>query len=357
MNARNVLTGVVVGAAAGLLGSCGYGVTTYTIGGEIAGATTTVLITLNGTTGIEMLGDGSFTFPNELMSGDTFNVQVLDPSDRCVVANGAGTVGVRNITEVSIRCGAQTTQPVVRSAILLGAAENPAVMTNASGAGGVIVNPSSLAITGGITFSGLMPLTNQIHIHQAPAASPAGNGAAIIALTLAADGLTAIVPSGTVLAADQYASLLAGELYFNVGTAAHPNGEIRGQIETQGGVAASVAALDGTQVIPPVATTASGKGTVVVDRATGKILISYLTHTLANAGAADIHTSAGPASIVAFTSVKANIDGVGTDLANPPPGAAMSTQDLADFDASLLYFNVASTAHSAGEIRGNIAPQ
>jgi hypothetical protein len=35
----------------------------------------------------------------------------------------------------------------------------------------------------------------------------------------------------------------------------------------------------------------------------------------------------------------------------------MNAQDLADFDASQLYFNVASPANPRGEIRGNISPQ
>src|SRR5690349_17560209 len=190
MNARSVLTGLIVSAAA-LLASCGKGVVSYTVGGNISGATTTVLITLNGTTGINMSGDGNFKFPSQLMTGDTYNVQIADPNDRCTVANGAGTVAMINIANLSITCVAQpANRPVVRSARLSGAAESPAVMTNASGSGGAIVNSSTLVITGGVTFSGLTAV-NSVGLFQAPSMNPAGSGPLLVNLTVAADGVTA----------------------------------------------------------------------------------------------------------------------------------------------------------------------
>jgi len=361
MNARNVLTGLIVSAAAGMLASCGKGVVTYTVGGNITGATTTVLITLNGTTGINMSGDGNFKFPNQLMTDDTYNVQIADPNDRCTVANGAGTVAMINIVNVSITCVPQpVTQTVVRSALLSGASENPAVTTNARGVGGVIVvnsNPTlNSPITGGVTFSGLTPdpgQLNPVQIHQAPLGNPSGSGQVIIPLTLAADGLTAFVPAGTTLTPAQYTALLAGELYFNVSTANNQNGEIRGQIQLQGGVAASVATLDASQVVPPTSSTATGTGTLLADLATGKILSSYITDNVASPTGAGIHTSpaqgSNGASIVAFTS--------STSFTAPPAGTVLTPQNLADFSNNLLYFEVDSAGNANGEIRGNIAPQ
>ena len=361
MNARSVLTGLVVSAAA-VLASCGKGVVTYTVGGNISGAAplTTVLITLNGTTGINMSGDGNFRFPNQLMTGDTYNVQIADPSDRCTVANGAGTVAMINIVNVSITCVIQpATQTVVRSARLSGAAENPAVMTNASGSGGAIVNSSTLAITGGVTFSGLTAV-NSVGLFKAPSGMPTQTGSLLFNLTLATDGVTAVVPAGTTLTSGAYTALLANELYFEVRTAAHPNGEIRGQIQLQGGVAASVATLDQSQVVPPTTSAAAGTGTLLADRATRRILIAYITHTVTNATDAAIHTSSGPttngASIVAFANIEMGTGGGGTNLAYPAAGSMMTAQNLADFDASRLYFDVANVADPNSEIRGNIAP-
>jgi hypothetical protein len=59
--------------------------------------------------------------------------------------------------------------------------------------------------------------------------------------------------------------------------------------------------------------------------------------------------------VVAFTNQLPNIDLAGTNLANPPAATTLSAQNLADFDGSLLYFNVTSAARPTGDIRGNIS--
>ena len=88
-------------------------------------------------------------------------------------------------------------------------------------------------LTGVVTFAGVTPSTGGHHIHQAPAGTPTQNGPVAIGLTLGTNGQNATVPLGTTLTAAQYAALLAGELYFNVHSAANPGGEIRGQIGVQ----------------------------------------------------------------------------------------------------------------------------
>jgi hypothetical protein len=349
-NVRRILGLSVVFAAVPALVSCHGTEATYSIGGGLSGSTVPVVLKLNGGNDISMSGDGSFKFDKKLLKDDTFNVQIVDSNDRCTVANGAGTVGKSNITDVAITCSVQT-QPIVpqliiRSAILTGAAESPtAVETSASGVGGVIANSNTLDITGGVTLSGLTAI-NSVGLFQAPLGNAAGNGSHLIDLILAADGVTAVLPAGSTLAnlgttANQ---LLGGALYFEVRTVAHPNGEIRGQIEVQGGVAASAANLDQAQVVPPTGSPATGTGMLIADLATRRILISYITHTVVGASAADIHTSNGVASpIVVFTNVQ--------NLATPPAGTTMTAQNLTDFNNNFLYFNV------NGEIRGNISPQ
>ena len=334
----------------------------FTIGGSISGNTVGVVLKLNGGNDLAMSSSGSFKFDHKLLKDDTFNVQVVDTNDQCTVVNGAGTIDKSNITDVSITCVAQASQSpqltIIRTANLSGSQENPAVTTGASGSGGIVVFPSTtqpMPVTGGITFSGLAPLGGQINIHLAPSGNPTGNGSAIVALVLASDGLTAVVPPNTTLPSALLGPLLRGELYFNVGTAANPNGEIRGAIELQGGVVASATVLDQSQVLPPTGSSATGIGTLLADRATGRVIISYITHTVAGTSTAALYT--GAASLLfAFPNQRTNIDGAGTNLANPAPTAVLSAQSLSDFDNSLLYFNVTSTAHPAGDIRGNISP-
>ncbi|MCF8208638.1 MAG: CHRD domain-containing protein [Rhodoferax sp.] len=114
-------------------------------------------------------------------------------------------------------------------------------MSVATGRGAVVVKPTTREITDGKMFTGLTPTTGGHHIHQAPSGRPSGNGPVIIGMTLAPGGGVATGPAGTVLTETQYTAYLAGELYFNVHTAANPGGEIRGQITGSTGVTAGLA--------------------------------------------------------------------------------------------------------------------
>jgi hypothetical protein len=318
-------------------------------------------VKLNGGNDISMSGDGDFKFTGQLLQGDTYNVQIVDPGDRCTVSGGAGTIAMSNITGVSINCAAQNaqtiTQSLILSANLTGAQVNLPVTTAATGAGGVVLAPASLSISGGFTFSGLAPIA--VELRQAPSGHPGDNGGRLIQLVLGMDGLSAYIPPTTLTLA-QLASLLAGELYFNVTTSANPAGEIRGAINLQGGVGASLAKLDASQVVPlPSSSTATGTGTLLVDQATGNILVAYITHNVTSPTAAALHTSTTPStngpSIVPFPNFLTNIDGLGTNLAHPASTANMA-QNLADFANSLLYFEIDTAANPAGEIRGNVSP-
>ncbi|MFZ2652216.1 MAG: CHRD domain-containing protein [Burkholderiaceae bacterium] len=360
MNVRKALMASIAAAVLAGIASCGGGgggTTTYTVGGNVAGSVGTVTLQINGGNSLAVPAAGNFTFTAALASGATYTVTVSSAAQNCAVANGAGTMGAANITNVTITC---TT--VVRSASLSGAQENPAVTTAATGRGAVVVNPTTLEITGGMTFSGLTPSAGGHHIHQAPAGNPTGNGPVIIGFTLAPDGLTAIVPAGTVLTAGQYASLLAGELYFNVHTAANPGGEIRGQITVQGGVTAGLAALTGAQENATNTSTATGRGTIVFDSATRAVLIAYVTHNVTNTTVAHIHTGPvggppGPADVVTLTQ--------GTSIYTAPNPSTLTAQNVTDLNAGNTYFNVHSTNNSCppaancalGEIRGQIAVQ
>ena len=275
-----------------------------------------------------------------------------------VLGNDIGERAIGLVIGIKSGGSATAAATVVRSADLTGGAENPPVVTAATGRGAVVVNPTTMEITGGITFTGLTPSLGGHHIHRAPIGDPTANGSVIINLLLASDSETAVVPPNTMLSQAEYDALLAGELYFNVHTAANSGGEIRGQINVSGSLVAAVTSLNGTQEVPPVTTSATGKGTLVVDDVTGDVLISYVTHEVANANAAHIHAGLGPgtngAPIVTFSTLDTNFDSAGTNLAAPPAGAQMTAGDVSDFLINYLYFNVHSTGNPGGEIRGDI---
>lgn len=109
------------------------------------------------------------------------------------------------------------------SLILNGAAEVPPVNTVAKGTAMIDVQPNRM-VRGEIKTSGLLP--TMAHIHEAPIGK---NGPPIVTLTRTLDDSFS-VPADTRLSESQYASYLAGNLYLNVHSAAHPEGEIRAQL-------------------------------------------------------------------------------------------------------------------------------
>jgi hypothetical protein len=252
---------------------------------------------------------------------------------------------------------AASTATVVRTASLAGVA--PIAGT---GRGAVVVNPTTKEITGGITFTGLTGAPTAADIRRAD-----GNSA--IALVLAADNATATVPSGLtpatgpVLSDADFAELLAGTLYFNVRTVANPdptNGEIRGQITGQGNVIAGLATLTGAQENSTNISTATGRGTIVVDSGLpNKILIAYATHNVTNTTVAHIHngSTGSPNNVGVLTP--------GTNVYTAPYPATLNQAAVTDLKAGISYFNIHSSNNlcppaancGAGEIRGQIAVQ
>ena len=234
---------------------------------------------------------------------------------------------------------------ITRTAILTGAQEvaSSPVVTNAAGYGSVVVDPTTLAITGSITFTGIdaMDPNAAAHIHTGAAGA---NGARFVTLTINAATHSATIPSGTVFTQAQYDDLLAGNLYFNVHSTANGGGEIRGQI----GRVVMQATLNGAQ--SGVATAAVGTAIVVVDPLTLGIT-GRATYTGVSASGAHIHTgAAGANGPIAIALTFDNSAGTATIPAN----TVLTQAQYDDLRAGKLYFNVHN--NNPGEIRGQIGP-
>jgi hypothetical protein len=106
----------------------------------------------------------------------------------------------------------------------MGNNEAPPVKTAARGSG-VIEVVANGAVSGKIETHGIKG--TMAHIHEG---APGTDGPPIIALAAGPHG-TWLVPAGSKLSPDQYKEFLAGDLYVNVHSAAHPGGEIRGQLK------------------------------------------------------------------------------------------------------------------------------
>ena len=106
---------------------------------------------------------------------------------------------------------------------LSGANEVPPVTTSATGEGTITVADDG-AVSGRVSTKGVQGTA--AHIHMGAAGK---NGPVVVPFTKEGDSYKAA--AGAKLNADQLKAFKAGELYFNVHSAANPNGEIRGQLK------------------------------------------------------------------------------------------------------------------------------
>lgn len=107
---------------------------------------------------------------------------------------------------------------------LTGAAEVPAVTTEAKGEGTITI-AKDMSVTGSVKTTGIEGVAAHIHLAEA-----GKNGPPVITLTKG-EGGTWSTPAGAKLTEDQYKAFKAGNLYVNVHSAAHKGGEIRAQLQ------------------------------------------------------------------------------------------------------------------------------
>ena len=106
---------------------------------------------------------------------------------------------------------------------LSGSNEVPPVATQATGDGTISIADDG-SVSGSVTTKGIQGTA--AHIHMGAAGK---NGPVIVPFTK--EGDTYKAAAGAKLTPDQLKAFKAGDLYFNVHSAANPNGEIRGQLK------------------------------------------------------------------------------------------------------------------------------
>jgi hypothetical protein len=113
--------------------------------------------------------------------------------------------------------------PAAVSDVLNGGQEVPAINSPATAHSTIAVGVDR-SVTGGIETSNIDGVST--HIHEGAAGI---NGPVLVTLSKTSASQWE-VPAGTTLTPAQYESFKAGNLYVNVHSAGHPNGEIRAQL-------------------------------------------------------------------------------------------------------------------------------
>lgn len=156
----------------------------FTIGGTVTGVkgTAGVTLSLNGTTDLVRTADGVFTFKGALEAGTTYAVTVKTqptaPLQVCAVANGTGTVGTADVTNIAVTC---TTTAFAIGGTITGAT-GPVVLQNNGG--------DDVTVTTGTTFAFEQKVPN-LETYAVTVKSKPDNQTCIVA-----------PPSGTVGTAD-----------------------------------------------------------------------------------------------------------------------------------------------------------
>jgi hypothetical protein len=132
----------------------------------------------------------------------------------------AAAIGVAVLLSAGVGLASAATVHVT----LKGSHETPPVKTMASGYGVIEVSADG-TVTGKVSTRGVTG--TMAHIHEG---APGQAGKPIIALAPGPHG-TWTVPDGSKLSPHQMKEFMAGDLYVNVHSAAHPGGEIRGQLK------------------------------------------------------------------------------------------------------------------------------
>lgn len=259
----------------------------------------------------------------------------------------------------------QVLAPTVFTTQLTGAQEVPPVGTSATGSARIVLAPDGQSMRVVVVTDLSRSQITQAHIHVG---TPGVNGGIAFFLSEAGFGSPLLV---TLTPADYLSppqaptyeaflnALRAQSTYVNIDTMTQPNGEIRGQLDAP---LLFSGMLSGDQEVPPVDTTASGSGQVVItaDRTRMRFALAVSDLTAAQITQAHIHV-APPGENGPVTFFLANGGFTNLRLGTLTPSDFLSSPDVPSYDdfvdallGGFTYMNVHTMTHMDGEIRGQL---
>ncbi len=250
------------------------------------------------------------------------------------------------------------------TADLDGSQEVPAVTTTAGGTGYIVLSPDRSTIEYSVTYRDLSgTLTAGGHFHTGGLGA---NGGVVKGIGTSGDPAANFLKGqwkstdGTQpLTSALVDSLIAGKLYVNFHTSAHPGGEIRGQLNLAGGTGFA-AQLEGSNEVPAVTENGKATGYIILNasRTSARYAVTYINLTSTLTAGGHFHTGGvgrnGPVVKGIATS-----GGAASATVSGSWNAADATQPLTPALAESLmsgriYVNFHTTAHPGGEIRGQM---
>jgi hypothetical protein len=256
----------------------------------------------------------------------------------------AGTLYVNVHTAANpggeIRGQLSLTKGITFETLMNGDQETPPVNSAASGASFAFLSPNLDSISYHVIASGLTPTAAHLHLGAAGVSGPV---TVALQTTSLPNYYTAKVPATGSLVTQ----LLDSGVYVNVHTAAHPGGEIRGQLEP---LLKRVYAFDlcSQQEVPPNGSSAAGVAYFSTDRLNSHLVYRYITNGLTGpATSAHVHDGAPGANGPVY---------FGVNLPNPVGSGQFQITglDVQKLESGNTYLNVHTAAHPNGEIRGKI---
>ena len=218
----------------------------------------------------------------------------------------------------------------------------PTPASAATGSGQLAVNVATGAIGGDLLLTNMT--ADAVHIHSG---WPTVTGPSLVDLVFDAATQRWIVPADTHLTSvgsfAQVNDLLAGAMYIDAHSTAHPDGELRAQILLKT-ISLAFGSLSGEQEVPPMSSAGRGMVSVLENRETQSFQINARTVGLDNVVSIGVYSKAGPASQTNWLYFL-RPDPNGNLLA----GGAISTPG---YNNGTWYIQVTTAQHLSGEIGG-----
>jgi hypothetical protein len=221
----------------------------------------------------------------------------------------------------------------------------PTPSSKASGIARIGVESQTGAVTGTVSLSGMT--ARSVTINQGFAGS---TGEAVITLAPRAGSAGEFeVPANVVLSAEQAGAFAQGRLYVIATSAAHPDGEIRGQLAPDN-VRVTFSELSASPEAQALGMRASGVAATTVDTRAGTLTVHVSSAGVEGATAASVMSGAAGTQLAELARDRVEMGHFSTELARI--GAA----DVASFEAGNLSVTVAASAIPAGALGGPISP-